>query len=138
MFGQQCTRQLSTSPPPAFVFSTYPAADNPMVYPAFSPQSTYPPTASTAAPFFGGPYHHPSAAFYPDPLQYTSPATSTQLGTAVAAKRRTAVYAEEDILSPFNMTYASIAGIDTSPGQAYSDFGAAVNTPAFFSSHQFA
>ena len=51
--------------------------------------------------------------------------------------KRESLFSEDDLLNPFSMTYASMAGIDIPTSQAYSDASAQVNPPTFFTSNYF-
>ena len=119
MFSQQCTRQLSASPPPVFSYSSYPFPE-PHIYQPY-PQHT-------AYHTMPAPYADLSMqAQYLPPLPSTLP---TMMGAATM--KRESLFPEDDIMSPFSMSYASMAGIDIPTTQAYSDSSAQVNTPAFF------
>jgi len=61
---------------------------------------------------------------YLPPLPSTLP---TMMGSATM--KRESLFGEEDIMSPFSMSYASMAGIDIPTTQAYSDSSAHVNIP---------
>ncbi|KAA8649209.1 bZIP transcription factor [Aspergillus tanneri] len=103
MFSHQCTRQLSASPPPVFSYPSYPHLDP-------YGQSTYgqsPPYHSLS-----GVYHDaPIQGEYGPPIPSIIPVTMTTTGPT----KRHPAYADEDIISPFNMSYASMAGIDLCP-----------------------
>lgn len=108
MFAHQCTRQLSASPPPVFSYSSYshlnpygqqPAyGPSPPLYSSPSFQSTVNTTTNTTAT---------TPSSFHDLQSFASDYT-----TGPPAKR---VYADEEILSPFSMSYASMAGIDLGP-----------------------
>lgn len=115
MFAHQSTRQLSTSPPPPLFYSSYyPYHDSydHQAYPS-------PPPLPQQLPS----YHSLPSAQYGDlsvPTQYleTLPSPLHPLpSSAPAAKRRNA-FGEEDMLNPFSMSYASMAGIDLSTATA--------------------
>ncbi|KAL9625853.1 MAG: hypothetical protein Q9160_000173 [Pyrenula sp. 1 TL-2023] len=112
MFTQQCTRQLSASPPPAFSYSSY-------QYPEQQVYSSYPQhTAYSALP---APYAEFSyQQSYLPPIPSTLP---TMLPASPAVKRET-LLGEEDMISPFSMSYASMAGMDIPTTQTYSDSSA--------------
>ena len=95
MFAQQCTRQLSASPPPVFS------------YPSMSPYDAYRQSTYAQSPI----YH---AA----PNTYNEIAYQTEYGSAVPSlvpvlpsMQRKLAY-DEDLISPFSMSYATMAGID--------------------------
>lgn len=112
MFAEQFTRQLSTSPPP-FTDASIPKVDN----------LAYTTTAySPAAAYCGLPAAHPMdvSALYPPYLSSHLPAS---YGSHVAAAAATPsikyeFYGEEEI-NPFNMSYASMAGVDLSSTAAH-------------------
>lgn len=101
MFSHQSTRQLSASPPPVFSYPSYP-------YPETYGQSVYSQHSM----------YHSMTAPYDDIStiqgQYLEPFPSTMTTTApsTASTKRANVFAEEDILSPFSLSYATMAGID--------------------------
>jgi hypothetical protein len=115
MFSHQYTRQLSTSPPP-FSYSTYPAPD----------AAAYAPYAQHAA------YHTLPTTTTPDMPMYTpylpplSSAYPTTLPSLVHPMKGD-FYAEDEI-SPFSMSYATMAGIDI-PAPHYQDSDAQVKLP---------
>ncbi|CAG7934748.1 unnamed protein product [Penicillium nalgiovense] len=102
MFAQQCTRQLSASPPPVFS------------YPSMSSYDTYRQSTYTQSPI----YH---AA----PSNYSEIAYQTEYGEPVPSlvpvlpsmQSRKLAY-DEDLISPFSMSYATMAGIDLYQQQA--------------------
>ncbi|KAE8146244.1 hypothetical protein BDV25DRAFT_162874 [Aspergillus avenaceus] len=101
MFAHQCTRQLSASPPPVFSYPSYPHLDP-------YGQSTYGQQPSYHA------LHHS----YNDMTLQGEYGTSipsilpVTMSTTGPIKRPPHVYADEDIISPFSMSYASMAGIE--------------------------
>jgi hypothetical protein len=107
MFSYQSTRQLSTSPPPILSYPSYSALD------AYG-QSSY------AHP----PQYHSISGAYNDLSSYHSeysshmpPLLPVSMHGAGPAMKKYSSYGDEDIISPFNMSYASMAGIDLSPPQ---------------------
>ncbi|KAK2741079.1 hypothetical protein FQN55_008483 [Onygenales sp. PD_40] len=94
MFSHQSTRQLSASPPPAFSYPPYSYSEN------YS-YSQYPQPDAT--------YRAPAVSYAAVPLSnyYTPPLSATQLPPF-----REHLYAEDDLITPFSMSYASMAGID--------------------------
>lgn len=109
LFGQQCTRQLSTSPPPIFSYGSY-------AFPEQSYQSYPQHTAyhSLPAPYSGD---------YTYSNQYLPPLTATlpTMPPSTMSMKRDALFPEEDMMTPFSMSYASMAGIDISNSQAFSE-----------------
>lgn len=102
MFAQQCTRQLSASPPPVF---SYPSMSS---YDAYR-QSTY----------------SQSPVYHAAPSTYNDIAYQTEYGEHMPSlvpvlpsmQARKLAY-DEDLISPFSMSYATMAGIDLCQQQA--------------------
>jgi hypothetical protein len=118
-FGQRGTRELSASPPPLFTFSTYPPSE-PLYYNDYSHTSSQP----VPAPYYDMSYHH----------QYNASLHSTlpTMPTSTDGIKQENLFSDDDLLSPFNMNYASISGLGVHPSRAYSDASAHVNYPNFF------
>jgi hypothetical protein len=121
MFSHQYTRQLSTSPPPFSVasYSTYPApeaASYSMPYTTNSPYHSIPTTLTPEIPS----YH-----YLPPPLSSPYPTTLPSLVPSMKSE----YYAEED-LSPFNVGYAALGGMEIPPPHAYADSSAHVRLPS--------
>ncbi|KAE8132307.1 hypothetical protein BDV38DRAFT_261719 [Aspergillus pseudotamarii] len=106
MFSHQCTRQLSASPPPVYSYPSYshlePYGQSPYGQP--HPYHSIPSTYSDM-------YHGEYGTSVPSIL----PVTMTTAGPV----KRPHVYADEDIVSPFSMSYASMAGIDLCPSSQH-------------------
>lgn len=117
MFTQQCTRQLSASPPPAFSYSTYQYPEQ-QVYSSYPQHTAY---STLPAPYADFSYQQS----YLPPIPSTLP---TMLPASPAVKRET-LLGEEDMISPFSMSYASMAGMDIPTTQTYSDSSAQVSLP---------
>ncbi|KAF2196750.1 hypothetical protein GQ43DRAFT_435742 [Delitschia confertaspora ATCC 74209] len=117
MFSHQYTRQLSTSPPP-FSYSAYPAPD----------AAAYHPYASTHAP-----YHSVPAPTTPEMSAYSPylPPLSSPYPTTLPSivHHPTKEYYPEDEISPFSMSYATMAGIDIPAPHSYQDSDAHVKLP---------
>ncbi|KAK8196707.1 hypothetical protein M8818_006874 [Zalaria obscura] len=96
MFSQQFTRQLSTSPPP-FNYQSYPSAD-------LVSMSTYAPSNACYA------LSTPPADF-PTYGSYLSPAMQ-HYGSYLPTMPIKQEYYGDDEISPFSMSYASMAGMD--------------------------
>jgi hypothetical protein len=97
MFAQQCTRQLSASPPPVFS------------HPSISQYDTYRQSAYAQSPLY-----HTAPSSYSD-LAYQSEYGETfpsimPVLPSMGAPRKLAY--DEDLISPFSMSYATMAGID--------------------------
>jgi len=108
MFSQKNTRQLSVSPPQVFSYASYP-------FPEHCIHTPYPQhTACHAMPAL--------CADMPMQSQYLAPFPSVLPGmmpSGAAMKR--------DILSPFSLSYASMAAIDIPTAQPYQDSNTHVN-----------
>lgn len=96
MFAQQCTRQLSASPPPVFSYPSLPA------------YNAYHPTSYTQLPL----YHTVPSTYSEISFPY-SESMPPVVPPALNIPRKPAY--DEDIISPFSMSYASMAGIDLCP-----------------------
>ncbi|KAJ5683228.1 hypothetical protein N7462_006393 [Penicillium macrosclerotiorum] len=108
MFAQQCTRQLSASPPPVFSYPPMPTYDT---YRApYSQMPVYHTVPSS--------YHEMSFAEYGEPVHSVVPMMPNP---AMGAARKPAY--DEDIISPFSMSYASMAGIDLCPQPSHAEPG---------------
>jgi hypothetical protein len=113
MFSHQSTRQLSASPPPPLFY-----------HPSYSYQDSYGHQAYPSPP--APPQHHQSGYHTLPPVQYGELSVPTQYldslpsplhplpASTNPATKRVNAYGDEDILSPFSMSYASMAGIDLS------------------------
>ncbi|KAI9924018.1 hypothetical protein ASPWEDRAFT_167275 [Aspergillus wentii DTO 134E9] len=100
MFSHQCTRQLSTSPPPVFSYSSYSHLD-PYGQANFGQSPVYNSIPNT--------YQDLSMQNHYGEVPSLMPPTTGPV------KRGSVGYAEEDIISPFSMGFASMAGLDLSP-----------------------
>jgi hypothetical protein len=114
MFSHQYTRQLSTSPPP-FSYSTYPAPDA-VSYASYAPAYGGMPTTTTS--------EMPMYSSYLPPLSSAYPTTLPSLVQPIKGD----FYGEDD-LSPFSMSYATMAGIEIPAPHAY-DSDAHVRLPS--------
>ena len=119
-FAQRFTRELSASPPPLFSYSTYPPSE-PIYYTDYT-QSTS--SQAVSAPFYDHSYHHQ----YNPSLHSTLPI----MPSSSDGVKQENLFSDDDLLSPFNMNYASISGMDVNISRAYSDVSAQVNYPIFF------
>ncbi|KAK5132920.1 hypothetical protein LTR08_008366 [Meristemomyces frigidus] len=104
MFSQQFTRQLSTSPPP-FSYGGLPTTDS-MGYVSYPHASTY--CTGVDVPL------------YP---QYLHPMQQSYLPNTATPQVKQEFYGDDE-MSPFSMSYASMAGMDVSVGQSYHDAAA--------------
>lgn len=123
-FGQHFTRELSASPPPMFTYSTYPPSEQ-LYYNDFSQTSSQ----AVPAAYYDHTYHHQ----YNASLQSTLPI----MPSSNDGIKQENLFSDDDLLSPFNMNYASISGMDVNPSRAYSDASAQVNYPIFFPLNHF-
>jgi hypothetical protein len=121
---QRVPREASASPPPLFSFPTYPPSE-PSYSHGFAQASLQP----VLAPYYDHPYHHP----YNASLHSTLPT----MPTSADGIKTENLFPDDDLLSPFNMNYASISGLGVNPSRAYSDASAHVNYPNFFASTHF-
>lgn len=99
MFAQQCTRQLSASPPPVFS------------YPSISPYDAYRQSPYTPSPIYHAPGPYSEIAYQ---SEYEVPS----LVPVLPSMQRKQAYDED--LSPFSMSYANMAGIELCQAQAQS------------------
>lgn len=124
MFSQQYTRQLSTSPPP-FSYSQVPSNDA-------TSYSTYPQVGS----YYSMPGGRSDLPLYPQYYQNYQHILPS-MGTPPVKQE----FYNEDDMSPFSLSYASMAGVDVSAAQSYHDVGAYVSTrpqqPPFLRSHSY-
>ncbi|KAL3437785.1 hypothetical protein BDV09DRAFT_162006 [Aspergillus tetrazonus] len=103
MFSYQSTRQLSTSPPPILSYPPYSSLDH------YS-HSSYGSHLPSYHSYSDVAYHND----YPSPVPSLFPLSMHGAGSAA---KKYSSYGDDDIISPFNMSYASMAGIDLSPPQ---------------------
>ncbi|KAK5120528.1 hypothetical protein LTR85_006183 [Meristemomyces frigidus] len=106
MFSQQFTRQLSTSPPP-FSYGSLPTTDS-ISYASYPQPTTYCGMQSTGM----------DMPLYP---QYLPP---MQQSYNMATPQIKQEFYGDDEMSPFSMSYASMAGVDVSAAQSYHDVAA--------------
>ncbi|PYH97564.1 hypothetical protein BO71DRAFT_372875 [Aspergillus ellipticus CBS 707.79] len=103
MFSHQCTRQLSASPPPVFSYPSYSHLDT-------YGHSTYgqpPAYHSIGSNYNDMPYHGEYGTQLPSILPLT-------IASSGPSKKHHS-YTDDEIVSPFSMSYASMAGIDLCP-----------------------
>ncbi|TID21672.1 hypothetical protein E6O75_ATG05067 [Venturia nashicola] len=114
MFAHQYTRQLSTSPPP-FTYSSY---EQPLAYSGYPeelPYSTLSTSCGEMLPF-------------PTYMQTLSSSMPTTLGGMDYPIKQEPLFDAE--VNPFNMNYASMAGIDLNAAQSYTDSNPHVTLPS--------
>ncbi|KAL4939764.1 hypothetical protein BDV06DRAFT_224711 [Aspergillus oleicola] len=114
MFSYQSTRQLSTSPPPILSYPSYSSLD-PYTHSYTHHPSQYH-SISVSGPYSDLSYHshnhNSNGSEYPSLLPVMHQATAKKYPSYGAS--------DDDIISPFNMSYASMAGIDLSPPTRHS------------------
>ena len=115
MFSQQFTRQMSTSPPP-FSYSSLATNEG-------TSYSTYPHTASYCN-LSGSGMDMPLYPQYLPPIQQSYQHIMPSM-TSPPIKQE---YYHDDDMSPFSMSYATMAGVDVSAAQSFQDVAAYVST----------
>ncbi|OCK83269.1 hypothetical protein K432DRAFT_379659 [Lepidopterella palustris CBS 459.81] len=117
MFSHQYTRQLSTSPPP-FSYSTYPPPDA-AAYAPYAQHAAFHtlPTTTTADLPIYSPYLPPLSSAYPTTLP------------SLVHPMKGDFYGEDEI-SPFSMSYATMAGIEIPATHSYQDSDVHVKLPS--------
>lgn len=115
MFAQQCTRQLSASPPPVFSYPPIPTYDTYRQPYAQLPIYHNIPTTYSEMSF---------AADYGEPVTSVVPMIP---GPAMGIARKQAY--DEEMISPFSMSYASMAGIDLCAQPSQPEPGLPVHFP---------
>jgi hypothetical protein len=117
MFTHQYTRQLSTSPPP-FSYSTYSSAE-PTAYSYAQSSPNYGwATTGPEMPSYPTNYLPPLASTYS--LPSNEPAMKQQPPPHAQHPQPPNYYGDEEV-SPFSMSYASMAGIDIQQTHQYQD-----------------
>ncbi|KAH9809523.1 basic region leucin zipper [Teratosphaeria destructans] len=102
MFSQQYTRQLSTSPPPPFSYGATQTGEN-------ASYSQY----TQAISYCTMPNNGMDVPLYPQYLPIPQPSYASGIA-APAIKQE---YYGDDDISPFSMSYATMAGVDVSTAQ---------------------
>ncbi|OQE21385.1 hypothetical protein PENSTE_c012G01341 [Penicillium steckii] len=97
MFAQQCTRQLSASPPPVFSYPPIPTYD------------TYRQPYNQLPIYHNVPSTYSELSYHTDYNEPVNSVVPMMPGTAMGVSRKPY---EEEMISPFSMSYASMAGID--------------------------
>ncbi|KAI9819855.1 MAG: hypothetical protein M1827_006424 [Pycnora praestabilis] len=115
-FSNQFSRSMSTSPPP-FAYSPYQGTEPTLYspYPQHTPHHSIPITSAEI----------PMHAHYLPPLPTTLPSMSTYS----TPMKNENIYAEEELMSPFSISYASMAGIDIPPSHSYPESNINVMLP---------
>lgn len=114
MFAQQCTRQLSASPPPVFS------------YPPMSAYDAYRPPYGQVPVYHNVPNAYSEMPF-PEYHEAVPSVVPMMAAPAMGTGRKPAY--DEDIISPFSMSYASMAGIDLCPQPSHPEPGLPVHFP---------
>ncbi|KAH8697242.1 hypothetical protein BGW36DRAFT_427209 [Talaromyces proteolyticus] len=127
MFGQQSTRQLSTSPPP-FFYPSYPAYSDPYGHSAYSSPHQAPHNAYNTIP--QGPYNDLSSmpGHHLEPLPHSLPSGAPGI-------KRLSGYADDEVLNPLCINYASMAGIDMSASTQPQHHQSQLQTPPLTSTY---
>ena len=113
MFSHQCTRQLSASPPPVLSYPSYSQLDT---YGQTSIYSSVPGTYGDIS--FPGEYGGPVPSILP------------VAGPPGGPVKKVHNYTDEEIISPFSMSYATMAGIELCPTpQPFSESSLPVHYP---------
>ena len=120
MFSRQYTRQLSASPPPAFTYSSYPMPEPPPIH---APYPQHAPFHSLPAPYTD----YQNQSLYLPPLPVTLPSMASYESPIKAETQ----FSEDDMISHFNMSYASMGGMEVPTTQSYADSNAYVNHPEY-------
>ena len=115
---------LPISTPPAVTYSTYPPAISYF-------QNDY----HTSSPFHSTPQNYFYEYQYPNDHSQSLPPTLPSMLPSNYPSKQEMVYEEDDLMNPFSMNYASLAGLEVPSSQAYTaspDSQAQVNTTTFF------
>lgn len=121
LFDTPAARHLSVNSASAFTFSSYPPTTAYLQYEQ-QQQSLYDGTPS-----------------YYSTYQYPVDVTASSLPPTLPAMlpssygKQDHIFGDDDLLSPFNMNYASLAGLEMPSHQAYTGANSHVNPTAFFS-----
>lgn len=120
MFDTPRARHLSMNSPPTFAFSSYPPTTSYLQY-EHQQQSIYDSTPS----------YYPS---YQYPVEVTSSSLPPTLPAMLpsAYGKQDQLFADDDVLNPFSMNYASLAGLEMPSNHAYTGANSHVNPTAFF------
>ncbi len=121
LFDTPAGRHLSIHSQPAFTFSSYPPTTAYLQY-----EHQQHPAYETAPSYYSS---------YPYPGEVSSsslpPTLPAMLPTAYGKQDH--LFGDDDMLSPFSMNYASLAGLEMPSNQAYSGASSHVNPTTFFS-----
>ncbi|MCJ1407010.1 hypothetical protein MMC19_001080 [Ptychographa xylographoides] len=120
MFSRQYTRQLSASPPPSFTYS-YPMPEPPPLHAPYPQHASF---HSLPAPYAD----YPTQSLYLPPLPVTLPSMSSYDPVTIKSENP---FSEDEMISHFNMSYSSMAGLEVPTTQSYSDSNAYVNNPEY-------
>jgi hypothetical protein len=121
LFDTPAGRHLSIHSQPAFTFSSYP------------PTTAYLQYEHQQHPTYESTSNYYSSYPYPNEVSSSSlpPTLPTMLPTAYGKQDH--LFGDDDMLSPFSMNYASLAGLEMPSNQAYSGTHSHVNPTTFFS-----
>ena len=127
LFGQQCTREPSASPPPAFNPPAYSYEEHSFYAVTYPPHNLYHEQASPYAEhLFQQPYFQPT----PFPMPSMLPSHD-------GVKQEAFLSSGVEFQTPFGMNFASLNGIDQHTSQSYSEASAHVNPTTFLASTPF-
>lgn len=121
LFDTPAARHLSMNSTPAFTFSSYPPTT------AYLQYEQQHPVTYDSHPSYYSTYSYP-ADLAPSTLPPTLP---TMLPSTYGKQEH--LFADDDLMSPFSMNYASLAGLEMPSNQTYSGANSHVNPTAFFS-----
>jgi hypothetical protein len=117
------SRHLPVSSPPAISYSSYPPTTS------YLQHEYHAPSYQTAQQSYFYNYQYPT-----DYSQSLPPTLPTMLPSTYATKQEP-MFGEEDMMNPFSMNYASLAGLEVPTTQAYGSPSSQshVNPTTFFS-----
>ena len=118
------SRHLPVSPPTALTYSTYPPTTSYLQH-----EYQQSPSYQTSQHNYFYEYQYPT-----DYSQSLPPTLPTMLPSNYATKQEP-IFAEDDVINPFSMNYASLAGLEVPTTQAYTrpSSHSQVNTTTFLS-----
>ena len=116
--GPHSPGPLTRSPSPSLTFATYPPADT-----SFYSTISQPPTHHSVPAHYGD---YPYTYSYSQPYAPTLPPMLPSNGT-----KHETIFGEEEMLSPFSMNYASMAGMEVPSTQDYWSTALHVNPSSF-------
>lgn len=115
LFDTPATRHLSINSSPAFTFSTYPPTT------AYLQYEQQHPVTYDSTPGYYSTYSYPAEL----PTSGLPPTLPAMLPSTYGKQEH--LFGDDDLMSPFSMNYASLAGLEMPSNQAYT--GANSHTP---------